>query len=128
MNRSSRFDVLNLTGSGQEFEEVSAFDVVREIVAISVVSGAAKSVRPSREKGVTSTTATKTVRLTAGSGDPIRVEGDARLEFVRDGRKCTMKFLDADVKRPLASVSATVDEGKRGNRTSRTRALVRGFQ
>ena len=39
-------------------------------------------------------------------------KGDARLEFVRDGRKCDVKFFDADVKRPLASVSATVDEGK----------------
>ena len=107
---------------------MSAVDVVREIVAITVDSGAAKIFWPSREKGGTSTTATKTVRLTAGSGDPIRVEGDAKLEFVWDGRKCTMKFLDADVKRPLASVSATVDEGNRGNRTSRTRALVRGFQ
>ena len=92
MNRSNRSDAPNPTESGHKFEEVSAFDVVREIVAITVDSGAAKSVWPSREKGVTSTTATKMVRLTAGSGDPIRVEGDARLEFVRDGRKCTMKF------------------------------------
>ena len=27
------------------------------------------------------------------------------------GKKCNVKFLDADVKRPLASVSAIVDEG-----------------
>ena len=33
-----------------------------------------------------------------------------RLKFVRDGEECNMKFLDADVKRPSASVSATVDE------------------
>ena len=49
--------------------------------------------------------ATKTVRLAAASSSPLRVEGDARLEFVRGGKKCNMKFLDADVKRPLASVS-----------------------
>ena len=47
----------------------------------------------------------------AASGSPIRVDGDARLAFVRDGKKCCKKFLDADVKIPLASVSAIVDEG-----------------
>ena len=35
----------------------------------------------------------------------------ARLEFIRNGMICSMKFLDADVRRPLASVSAIVDEG-----------------
>ena len=57
------------------------------------------------------------------------MEGDARLEFIRDGKKCKMKFLDADVKRPLASVSISAREtsscSDRGNRTSRTRALAR---
>ena len=57
------------------------------------------------------TKAAKTVRLAAASGSPLHVEGDARLAFVRDGKKCNMKFLDADVERPLASVSAIVDEG-----------------
>ena len=47
----------------------------------------------------------------AANGSPIRSERDARLEFVRDGQMCNMKFLDADVKRPLASVSAIVDNG-----------------
>ena len=51
------------------------------------------------------------MKLAAANGSPIRVEGDARLEFIRDGRKCSVKLLDADVKRPLASVSAIVDEG-----------------
>ena len=50
------------------------------------------------------------MRLVAANGSPIRVEGDARLEFVPDGQKCNMKFLDADVKRPLSSVTAIVDE------------------
>ena len=43
-----------------------------------------------------------TVKLAAANGRPIRVERDAKLEFVRDGKTCNMKFLDADVKRPLA--------------------------
>ena len=51
------------------------------------------------------------MKLAAANGSPIRVEGDARLEFIRDGMKCSMKFLDADIKRPMASVSAIVDEG-----------------
>ena len=43
----------------------------------------------------------------------IRVEGDVKLELMREGKKCCMKFLDADVKRPLASVSAR-EHGRRG--------------
>ena len=46
------------------------------------------------------------------TGSPTREEGSARLEFVLDGKKCNMKFLDADVKRLLASVSAVVERGK----------------
>ena len=33
---------------------------------------------------------------------------NARLEVVRGGKKCNMKFLGADVKRPLASVSECI--------------------
>ena len=110
-NRSNKFDVLNPTGSGVEVEEVNAVDVVQEIVATTVDSGAAKNKWPIRKKRVTIMKATRTVRLAAASGGPIQVEGGARLEFVRDGNKCNVKFLDADVKRPLASVSAIVDEG-----------------
>ena len=49
--------------------------------------------------------------LAEANGSPRRVEGDARLEFVWDGKKCNTKFMDANVERPLASVSAIVDEG-----------------
>ena len=92
-------------------EEVNAIETVPEVVEITVDSGAAKSVWPSRKKGVERTKSKKAVKLAAANGSPIRVEGDARLEFIRDGMKCSMKFLDADVKRPLASVSAIVGEG-----------------
>ena len=92
-------------------EEVNAIETVQEVVEITVDSGAAKSVWPSRKKGVERTKSKKAVKLAAANGSPIRVEGDARLEFIRDGMKCSVKFLDADVKRPLASVSAIVDEG-----------------
>ena len=90
---------------------MSAVDVVQEIVEITVDSGAVKSVLPIRKKGVTRTEARKTVRLAAASGSQVRVAGDARLEFVQDGKKRNMKFLDADVRRPLASVIANVGEG-----------------
>ena len=49
------------------------------------------------------------VNLAAANGMTFRVEGD-----VRKGKNCCMKFLDADVKRPLASVSAITDGGKQG--------------
>ena len=34
----------------------------------------------------------KDVKLTAASGSSFQVEGDANLEFVREGKKCCMKF------------------------------------
>ena len=46
--------------------------------------------------------------LAAARCGPMRVEADAALEFVRDAQKCDVKFLDADVKRPLSSVSADI--------------------
>ena len=38
----------------------------------------------------------RSTKLVAASGCAIRVEGDAKLEFV-GGMKCSMKILDADV-------------------------------
>ena len=90
---------------------MGAVDVVQEIVEITIDAVVAKSVWPIRKKGDARTKATKAMRLAAASGSPIRVEGDARLEFVRDGKKFNRKFLDADVKRPLASVRAIVERG-----------------
>ena len=60
-------------------------------------------------KGVARTD--EAVRLAAASGSPRHLEGDARLDFIRDARTCNLKFLDADVKRPVASVTAIVYEG-----------------
>ena len=78
-------------------EEVNAIETVQEVVEITVDSRAAKSVWPNRKKGVERTKSKKAVKLAAANGSPIRVEGDARLEFIRDGMKCSMKFVDADV-------------------------------
>ena len=109
-SRRNRYFALTAVESDDD-EEVNAIEIVQEVVEITVDSGAAKSVRPSRKQGVERTKSKKAVKLAAANGSPIRVEGDARLEFIRDGMKCSIKFLDADVKRPLASVSAIVDEG-----------------
>ena len=97
---------------------MNAVDVVQEI---TVDSGAAKSVWPIRKKGVTRTNATKVVRLAAATGCPMRVEGDARLEFVRDGKKRNMMFLDADVKK---TVGFRECDCRRGTH----RRVRRGFQ
>ena len=86
-------------------------DEVQEVVEITVDSGAAKSVWPMGKKGVIRSRLRKPVKLAAANGTPIRVEGEAVLEFRRGDRKCAMKFIDADVRRPLASVAAMVDEG-----------------
>ena len=55
------------------------------------------------------------MNLAAASESAIRVEGDATLDSARGGWRCSMKFLDADVKRPLASLSAIIDEGNKGS-------------
>ena len=51
--------------------------------------------------------------LKAANGTNIEVVGEAYLDFKKDGKKCSMKFLDADVKRPLGSVTALVDAGNK---------------
>ena len=54
-------------------------DVVQEIGEITGDLGAARSVWRIRQKGVTRTKATKTVRLAAANSSQLRVERDARL-------------------------------------------------
>ena len=86
-------------------------EVVQEVVEVTVDSGAARSVWPMKRKGVVRSKGTRKVKLAAANGSPIHVEGEATLNFSKGGKRCAMKFLDADVKRPLAAVSAIVDEG-----------------
>ena len=110
------------TERGLKVEEVNAVDVVQEIVEITVDSGTPKSVWPIRTKGVARKKATKTVGLATSSGSPIHVEGDARLELVREGKKYNMKFLDADVKRPSGFRERDYRRGK--HRRVRTAGIV----
>jgi hypothetical protein len=53
----------------------------------------------------------KKPRLQAANGTTIEVEGEAVLEIQMGGKKCGMKFLDADVKKPLGAVRPMEDEG-----------------
>ena len=76
-SRRNRFFALTAIESDDD-EEVNAIETVQEVVEITVDSGAAKSVWPSRKKGVERTKSKKAVKLAAANGSPIRVEGDAR--------------------------------------------------
>ena len=52
----------------------------------------------------------KKPQLAAANGTKIEVYGEAVLEFEENGKHCGMRFLDSDVKKPLAAVSAMNDE------------------
>ena len=53
----------------------------------------------------------KKPKLAAANGTKIEVYGEAVLQFEEKGKQCGMRFLDSDVKKPLATVSAMNDEG-----------------
>ena len=78
---------------------------------MTVDSGAARSVWPREKKGVWRRKMTKKPKLAAANGTKIEVFGEAVLEFEEKGRNCGMRFLACDVKKPLAAVSAMIDEG-----------------
>ena len=84
---------------------------VNEVVEVTIDSGAAKSVWQINKNGVTRQKAIENVRLMAANGSPIKVEGEAILNFTRGDTRCEMKFLDAEVRKPLGAVSAIVDQG-----------------
>ena len=79
---------------------------------ITVDSGAGKCVWPKRMK-VEGKLAklTEKIKLTAANGTDIPVYGQRRIDFRVDDRKCGMNFLVTDVHKPLAAVSAIVDQG-----------------
>ena len=94
-------------GIGAEDDEEA-----NEVVEITVDSGASRSVWPRKKKGVARAKMVgKKPKLQAANGTHIEVEGEAVLEFEMGGKKCGMKFLDADVKKPLGALSAMEDEG-----------------
>ena len=105
----NQFAALQVEHDDEPIAEVT--EECQEVVEVTVDSGASKSVWPIGKKGVERTKGGVKVKLAAANGSPIKVEGEAKLHFKRGGRRCEMRFLDADVRRPLAAVSAIVDEG-----------------
>ena len=96
----------------EELEVNHVEETVNEVVEIAVDSGAARSVWPKKKKGVRRKAIEgRKPRLAAANGTSIDVQGEALFEFDVGGRKCGIKFLDADVKKPLVAVSAMEDEG-----------------
>ena len=85
---SNKFDVLASIQEALHDTEVNSGEEVQEIGGTTVDSGAAKSVWPIQKKGVVRTTSKKQVELAAAKGSAIRVEGDAKLEFIRESKKC----------------------------------------
>ena len=53
------------------------------------------------------------VRSEAANGTPIANYGQKVVKFKVNGRRCSMQYNVADVKKPLAAVSSIVDEGNR---------------
>ena len=95
-SRRNQFDALTSIQEELEETEMNCVEEVQETVEITVVSGAATSVWPIQKSGVVRSKSKKEVKLAAGSGSAMRVEGDEKLELMREGKKCCMKFLDAD--------------------------------
>jgi hypothetical protein len=110
----NKYHVFQIEAEGEEeVEEISAVKAEEEngVVRVTVDSGAAKSVWPRKKKGVMRRELKNKPRLAAANGTRIEVYGEAVLEFERAGRQCGMRFLDSDVRKPLAAVSAMNDEG-----------------
>ena len=93
---------------------MNAIEMVQGIVEIIVDSGAAESVWPIQMKGVTRTRSTKTTKSAVAVGSFIRVDRDATLEFVRGGRRCNIRILDADVREGIGFRECDRGRGKRG--------------
>ena len=112
LQMESEEDEVNAVEEANEVDEMSVAEAVDEVVEITVDSGAARSVWPKKKKGVKRKNIQgRKPKLAAANGTNIEVQGEALLEFNLRGRKCGMKFLDADVKKPLVAVSAMEDEG-----------------
>ena len=122
MSGRNRFLALT-TIESEDDDQVNAVETVQEVVRSWKSRWTRERPRMSGqvESKVSRTKSKKTVTLAAASGSPIRAEGNARLEFIRDGMACSMKFLDADVKGQLASVRSIGGRQRRDRGNWRTR-------
>ena len=78
-SRRNQFDALTSIQEELEETEMNCVEEVQETVEITVVSGAATSVWPIQKSGVVRSKSKKEVKLAAGSGSAMRVEGDEKL-------------------------------------------------
>ena len=97
-------DVLTSIQEELEETEVNSVEEMQEIMEITVDFSTTDPVEKLRDNE-------SEVKFTATNGSVIGVESDAKLEFSREDKKSYMRFLDADVKRPLTSVSDIKDRG-----------------
>ena len=88
---------------------------MNELVEVTDDSGAGRSVWPKSWKTAGKLKPLKKkVRLVAANGSEIEVLGEKVIDFKgKDGRKCGMHYLVTNVKKPLASVSAIIDQGNK---------------
>ena len=92
-----------------EVEEES----VNEVVDVTIDSGAGRNMWPKWWK-VQFMPLKKKVKLVAANGSPSDVHWEKTIEFQVNGkRRCAMNYLVTGVKKPSASVGATVDGGNR---------------
>ena len=133
----NRYNIFQVEEEEKEADASGAIKAEEEscVVRVTVDSGAAKSVWPRNKKGVMRRRIEKKTKVAAANGTKIAVYGEAVLEFERGGRKCGMRFLDSDVRKPLAAVSAMNDQGKKklfsarsGGTTSRTTSPGKRFR
>jgi hypothetical protein len=108
---SGRFEALREEEEEEEKTDICAVEEKTE-EEITVDSGAGKCVWPrTRKEGGKVTKLQRNIRLSAANGQEMKVDGEKVIKFETDGRRCAMKFLVTDTKKPLAAVSAIVDEG-----------------
>ena len=81
------------------------------IVSVTVDSGAARSVWPRLELGALRRNVAKKAKLAKASETTIEVHAEAVLEFEENRNQCGVRFRDNDVEKPLAVVSAMIDDG-----------------
>ena len=107
-----RWNALLEDDGGVEEVDVGAVDESLPQDEITIDSGAGKNVWPNtRKEGGKVRQLEKRIRLSAANGNEMKVEGEKMVRFKADGKECGMNFIVTEVKKPLAAVSAIVDEG-----------------
>jgi hypothetical protein len=109
----NKYNIFQVEEEKKEAEAIGAIKKEEEsgVVRVTVDSGAAKNVWPRNKKGALRRKMETKPKLAVANGTKIEVYGAAVWEFEEGGRQCGMRFLDSDVRKPLAAVSAMNDEG-----------------